>query len=320
MGKEREKIVKVLKEKESFWVVSHFDPDIDAEASILGLGLGLEGLGKKVSYYNPGPFFNRHKFLPGFEKISTKMLSGAPEAVVVCDCASLDRVGKDMESFIKEFPLVLNIDHHISNTGFGSINYIDADASSTGEIVYNILKDLGVKITKEIAEILFSAISSDTGSFKYNNAQRSAFLAAAELISFGADPAKIAQELYSNNSFSSFKLRALAYAQLNLHLGGVVSEVSLTLRMLQECGANKGDTEMIVEDILGIEGVKVSLFLREEKEWVKGSLRSKPNTVDVSKIAEKLGGGGHINAAGFRQYEDIEKVREKVIQMLGEVL
>ena len=251
----------------------------------------LKKIGKEVKIVNvtsPLPHFL--DFLPNYNEIQNRV----PEKfdlMISCDCGSFDRLGIE-----KRPPFLINIDHHISNTNFGDINLVE-DAVSTSQVIFRLLKDVGVNIDKESAICLYTALVTDSGNFQYDNVDSEAFGMAAELLRCGVESGYVAKMLFERDRVEKLKFLSKALETLELFLEQKVACVEITKEMFEITGATKDDSEGLVNMIRKLESVEVAMVLREEEEGVKVSLRSK-NYVDVSKIAVKFGGGGHIRASG----------------------
>ena len=290
---------------ENILLVAHINPDGDALGSELSLYPILKKLNKKVTVFNATkPLPQYLDFLPNFNKITDKLPKNI-DLTIAFDCGSFDRLGIEEKG---EF--LINIDHHISNTNYGDINIVKPDYASTSQVVYEMLKTNNVEIPKESAICLYSALITDTGSFQYESVNEKVFLTAAELVKAGAEPANVAKMLFQRDKLSRLRLLAKAYDTIELCCDGKVAFVEVTKEMLEMSGAVKEDSDSIVNSIRAIVTVEVACMLREEDDGIKISLRSK-NYADVSKIAIKYGGGGHIRAAGatIKDEFDLEKVK-----------
>ncbi len=305
-----------IKNSDNIVLIAHINPDGDALGSSLSLYPVLKKMGKKVSVFNvtkPLPMYL--DFLPNFEKIVNK-LPKKIDLMISFDCGSFDRFGIDERpSFL------INIDHHISNTKYGDMNIIDANAASSSQVVYNMLKENQVKIDKNSALCIYTALVTDTGSFQYESVNEKVFLMAADLVSCGVKPEFVAKMLFQRDRLSRLRLLAKAYDTIELCCEGKVAFVEVTKEMMEITGAIKDDTDTIVNSVRAIASVEVACMLREDDEGIKISLRSK-NYADVSKVAVKYGGGGHIRAAGatIKDEFDFNKVKEMIKNDLNKSL
>lgn len=300
-------------------VISHTSPDPDAYGSSSGLALSLRQAGKEVLMLNESGVSERLSFIPGVRET----LSAIPEApfdlVCVVDCGELKRVGDSLLESVRSLHPLLNIDHHISNDLFGDLNYVVSDASSTSELVYDLLLGAGISIPADAARALYAGISGDTGSFRYSNTTGKVFTTAAGLVERGADPGVAAQNLYSKNSRASVRVQAEALSAMEFIFEGRCSWIVVPAQMAERCGAAKEDTEGLVERGRDIEGVTISVFIREEDGIWKVSMRSREARYNVSKVASRFGGGGHIMAAAFRWKSSYEELEMNLRQALAEL-
>ncbi|NPA15120.1 MAG: bifunctional oligoribonuclease/PAP phosphatase NrnA [Deferribacteres bacterium] len=314
----KERIAKILDGAKSIACFFHKNPDGDAVGSALAV---KNFYGDKVTVYSPSKVPEVYEFLPGVEEIVVypDFSEVAPsEVFLVLDCADERRV----PSFDKSrADVVVNIDHHETNTLFGDVNLVEADRASTSEIVFDVLKlAKGGSITREVAECVYTGLYTDTGGFKFSNTSKQAFEVAAELVDLGVEPSKIATYVYESYPFRRMRLLALSLATLELHLGGRVSSMYVTRKMFEETSSYPEDTEDFVNYTRSIKGVEVGIFLRElSGGGVKVSLRSK-SQVNVAEIASSFGGGGHFNAAGCEMDCSVEEAKHLLIEAVSRVL
>jgi phosphoesterase RecJ-like protein len=226
---------------------------------------------------------------------------------------------------LAESPFVINIDHHASNSRFGSLNLVIEDASSTAEIIFDVLKGLeGLEgrsdlISKEAAECLLSGIIGDTGSFRYPSTSAKTFLVAHDLMLRGARPGPLTQELYANQSLVSIRLQSEALGAVKVHPNGF-AEVVVTQEMLKRTGADILDADWLVERARDIEGVKVSALYKQDVDLWRISLRARQGVADVSTVAQSFGGGGHKAAAAFRWRKDFETLQRELRESIANLL
>jgi phosphoesterase RecJ-like protein len=310
------KIWKKIEEADNIVLVSHINPDGDALGSSLSLYPILKKMGKKVSVFNATKDLPSYlDFLPNFDKVVNK-LPNKIDLMISLDCGSFDRLGIE-----KRPDFLINIDHHISNTNYGDINLIKPNYASTSQVVYDILKENGIEILKESAICIYTALVTDTGNFQYESVNDKVFEVAADLVRCGVKPDFISKMLYQRDRLSRLRLLAKAYDTIELCCEGKVAFVEVTKEMLEITGAIKEDTDTIVNSVRAIATVEIACMLREDDEGIKISFRSK-NYADVSKIAVKYGGGGHIRAAGatIKDEFDFNKVKEMLKNDLKEIL
>ena len=305
-----------IKESKNIVLAAHINPDGDALGSSLSLYPILKKMGKNVKVFNatkPLPMYL--DFLPNFDKVTDKLPKNY-DLLISFDCGSFDRLGIEEKP-----PFLINIDHHISNTKYGDINIIDPKAASSSQVVYNMLKANGVEIPSESAVCIYTALVTDTGSFQYESVNDKVFEMAAELVRCGVKPDFVAKMLFQRDRLSRLRLLAKAYDTIELCCEGKVAFVEVTKEMMEITGAIKDDTDTIVNSVRAIASVEVACMLREDDDGIKISLRSK-NYADVSKVAVKYGGGGHIRAAGatIKGEFDFEKVKEMLRKDLKEIV
>ncbi len=286
-------ILKVFRQGERFLVCSHSRPDGDAVGSMLAMGMLLEQMGKRADLVTADRIPTIYEGLPGANAIVCAMrVHGLYDAVILLECDGLDRTRlRGLEDFF-----LINIDHHISGSQFAHLNWIDREAASVGELVYRLVIAAGAKVTPEMATCIYTAVLTDTGGFCYGDLRASTFALAHQLVLAGADPVRIAQDVFF--STSTAKMLLLGAALGNLKREGRLAWLWITHHdMMRTCAAEE-DCEGIVNFAVCISGVEAAAFLRELPEGcIRLSLRSK-GTVNVAEIAERLGGGGHENAAG----------------------
>jgi len=304
-----------LQSRQRLLVVSHYSPDPDAFGSSCGLTLGLRAAGKHAVCLNEDGPVQHLRYIPGAGEIGSTIPAGEWDAVVACDCGDKRRIGERLGAALRDLPL-FNIDHHVSNEGFGAVNLVLPEASSTSEIVYTLLTLLRVDITPEIAECLLTGITADTGGFRYSSTGARTFAVAERLVTAGAVPQRIADNLYGNRRLAAVKLHADALRRLKMHAGGRVAELFVSEEMLSDLGAAPEDCENLVEAGRDIAGVQIAVLIRRDSGLWKVSMRSKSEEYDVSAVARSFGGGGHRQAAAFRWRKELSELRERLLAAL----
>ena len=295
-----ERIIGAIRHARKICVVGHIRPDGDCVGSQLALTLALRNEGKKVLCWNEDTIPQKYAFLDPDKIIQKPKRGGQFDLVIATDCASFERLGK-VGACITNRKLFINIDHHTSNTRYGDINWISAREASSGELIFKLLKAARWPITKQIADCLFTAVSTDTGSFQYSNTRPGTFHVSAELVTRGADLAKICDEVYQSFSLSRVRLLKHLYGKFRLTHRDKIAYVWLKKADFARTGAESSDTEGLIDHIRAIEPVIVACVFEEiEPELTRISLRSKSGRVDVNEIAAQFGGGGHAAAAGAR--------------------
>ncbi len=315
-------IVEKIRSSKRSVVFSHQNPDGDTLGSMLALGALLKKSGHVVDHIIHDPVPEIYKFLPYTELVQTpdKVMNGQRyELAFSLDCGSLKRLGTAKEIWLKA-ETTINIDHHISNENFGKINFIEADAVSTGQVVYELAKHLGVKITKEIATLLYTTLLTDTGCFSNSKTDASALSWGAELINLGAEHENVYKKAFLERPYKAIRLFGYALSAVNSIEGGKVLWTSVNRSLMNELSATSEDAEDIVDYMMRTKGVLVGVFFREDELETKVSLRSSIDEVDVSKIAISLGGGGHKKAAGINIKKPFNEVRDLILHnILSEV-
>ncbi|MGH9942759.1 MAG: DHH family phosphoesterase [Pyrinomonadaceae bacterium] len=310
-------VVELIERKQRFAITSHIRPDGDSLGSSLGLYWLLRALDKDPEVIMRDPVPHAYQKLPGAETVRVTPAVDRPyDAVFVIECSDVDRPGLvDLE---KQF--VVNIDHHSTTALFGTINWIDSTASAVGEMIYNLCKAIGVRPTREIAECVYTALITDTGSFHYSNTSERTFKVASELVRAGVKPAKIAQAVFSNYPWSKIALMGDVLATARHDPSGRVAWMRLSLEMQERAGASDEDGEGFVNYPMSCGTVEAAVFLKESAPGVyRTSLRSK-GEVNVARIAERFGGGGHRNAAGCTLYGEWDEAEASLVRLLVEAV
>ena len=295
-----DRIVEAIGGHQTFCIVGHMRPDGDCVGSQLGLTLALENEGKKVWCWNQDTIPQKYRFLDPDKKIQPPKPGLKFDCVIATDAASFERLGAVGEH-IQKRKLFINIDHHQSNTRYADINWVSQREPSCGELIFRLLKVANWPITKPIADLLFAAISTDTGSFQYSTTRPATFHAAAELVSRGANLAHICDEVYQSYPLSRAKLLKHVYSKFHLTHGDRIGYFWLKKRDFTRTGADTADSEGLIDHIRAVEPVIVAVTFEElEPDVTRISLRSKTDKVNVNEIAGQFGGGGHPAAAGAR--------------------
>lgn len=312
-------VVGALRGHERFVVTSHDNPDGDALGSLLAMHLALGALGKDSVMVMGGqaPLPEEYGFLAIEEH---GLLREAPEdaserVLVAVDCAQESRIVE--QRLVESAPLTIDIDHHHDNTRFGDVNLVVEDASSTAEVLADLFTALGVETTREIAEALYTALVTDTGRFQYSNTTPKALRLAAQLVEAGADVGKVFVEVYESTPFAKLKLLARALERATPHAGGRVLVAELLRADFEATGADEPTSEGIIDYLRSVEGTELVALVRELPNGAaaarKGSLRSRPDGVDVSAIARTFGGGGHRRAAGFSTDLPMDEITSRIV-------
>jgi phosphoesterase RecJ-like protein len=304
-----------LKGVQNILVASHLRPDGDALGSTIAFSLWLKSLGKNVTAWNEEGVLQKFRYLPGHDMVTIPDATPREfDAVVALDNSVKNRLGKVWES-VASSKLVVNIDHHISNDGYGDLNYIDPTSPATGQILFEFFKDRGVTITPEIAGNLYAAISTDTGSFQYLGTNARTFVAGAGLIEAGVDVAKISRQMYESQPMRRLELLRYALNQAKFDCDGHLASFSLPISAVEEMGVLPEDNEGIIDHLRSVDGVVAAVFFEELGDgMIRVSSRSKDERVDVCKICKQFGGGGHPLAAGARIKGSLSAVEEMFLE------
>ena len=310
-GPEADAILAAIRGGERFLVCSHSRPDGDAIGSMLAMGMLLRQMSKRADLRAADRIPAVYRSLPGADEIRTVMrVHGPYDAVILLECDSLERTRlRGLEDMFH-----INIDHHASGKQFAALNWIDYRACSVGELVHRLVKAAGATLTAEMATCLYTTLLTDTGGFCYGGIQANTFALAGELVAAGADPVHVARDVYFANPFS--KMLLLGKALSNLRRDGALAWLWVTHQDMLEAGAAEEDCEGVVNYALSTVGVEAAVFLRELPEGrIRLSLRGK-GKVNVARISERLGGGGHENASGCTLDGPIERATEQILSAL----
>jgi bifunctional oligoribonuclease and PAP phosphatase NrnA len=315
-----DRILEIIREHKTFCVIGHVRPDGDCVGSQLGLTHALKGAGKTVACWNEDSLPPKYKFLDPDGLFEKPKPGKKFDCVIATDCASFERLGKAGRSTLSRRVLI-NIDHHESNPHYGDINWVSAREPSCGELIFRLLKVARWPITRPIADCLFAAVSTDTGSFQYATTRPGTFHTGAELVTRGANLAKICDEVYQSYPLSRVRLLRHVYSRFRLAANDRIAYLWLKKGDFSRTGADSNDTEGLIDHIRAIEPVVVACIFEElEPELTRISLRSKNPNVNVNEIAAQFGGGGHQAAAGARIPGRPLSVQRKVIAAIKRVL
>jgi phosphoesterase RecJ-like protein len=309
-------VVDAIRNNDRFTLTTHENPDGDALGSILAAKLAFDELGKDsvMVLHTDAPLPGEYGFMP-LAELRRRWPEDVSERVLVAlDCANESRIGD--QDVLGRVPLTINIDHHHDNTGFGDVNLIVPDASSTGEVLRDLLRELDIELTPDIAEALYIALVTDTGRFQYTNTTPKALRLAAELVEAGANVHRVFQGVYESVQFAKLKLLARALDRAQVYEGGRIVISYLLRTDFAEVGAAEPYSEGIIDYLRAVEGADMAVLIREpprqDGPTRRVSLRASVDELDVSAIARKSGGGGHRQAAGFSSEASIEEITEFV--------
>ncbi len=314
-------IADALREKQRFLVISHLRPDGDALGCTLAMGLCLRQFGKDVTMWNEEGCLEKFSFLPGSKLVQKPTAEKQNfDAVIVLDTAVKERVGTCLAS-VGHADMWINIDHHISNPRYGDLNYIDSTSPATGQILFELFRQCELPLTYEMADNLYVAISTDTGSFQYPNTTARTYEIGAELVRIGAKVGDLAQKLYESYPRRRIELLKSLLNVLEFSSNDRVASFALTQASSLAVGAQPEDNEGLIDTIRAVQGVIVAVFFEELPDGkVRVSLRSKDPRADVCKVAQLFGGGGHTLAAGIRMNGPLATAQQQVLQAIDEQL
>ena len=301
-------------------LVLHVRPDGDSVGCSLALSRCLRGLGKEAVVVRPDPVPDNLTFLdPDNECLPPASVTGDFDLALFFDCADLDRIG-DARPLLARVPRLVNVDHHLSNRSYGDLNYIDPRAGACAELALQLIDDLGYPLDPRTATALFTALATDTGSFRYGNTTVATLAMAARLRSAGADLPLIGREVWASRGLGALRLIGRALDSLGVDSGAELAWVAVTEEDLAATGCSSADTEGLVDYPRSLRGVEVSLlFVADQPGFVRVSLRSH-SRVDVSALAARFGGGGHARAAGCMLSGSLSTVRDAVLDAARQAL
>lgn len=313
------KFAAALKKHKSFLLTCHVLPEGDAIGSLLAMDSLLRRLGKKTVVINHDSFPERLPCLSNkrWRKLD-QIKQALPEfdAVLLTDCPTLERIGS-VNRLIHDGLTIFNIDHHISNSRFGHFNYVRPEAAATGEVVFDLFKELKMKINKEEAKNLYIALSTDTGSFKYSNTTAASHLMAAELISSGIDIEKINNDLHGTYSLKMMNLYSLLFKRIKTAAHGAIAWAGMRRADLKRSGASYEDTEGFIDFLRYLKNVKIAFFMSElDHKTVRVSFRA-IGAYDVNKIATHFNGGGHKKASGCLMRMSLEEAERRIVDFIS---
>ena len=293
--------------------LAHKDADADSLGSALGFAIALRSIGQRVRVVVPEPLPRLLEYLPGFETVE---VGGAPlgDTVFTFDCATLGRFG-ERRAEVEHASIVVNIDHHSSNTAFGTINLVDAAASATGQVIHRLLRELGAPISPAVATNLYAALFTDTGGFRHENTTEESLRLAAALVAAGADPGWVALKSYKSRSLAQVRLEGLAVARMHSEMNGRLLWSEVTIAMLEETGADMQDAEGIIDALQSIATMQIAiLFKQHTADRSKISVRTR-EPLDATEVCTPFGGGGHKRAAGAEFGDPLPIAERRVLEV-----
>ncbi|MFQ5581754.1 MAG: bifunctional oligoribonuclease/PAP phosphatase NrnA [Mariprofundaceae bacterium] len=314
-------VIGALEHADCIVLMTHCNPDGDGIGSQLALYHALKSAGRPVFMHNRDAVPRIYRFLEGSEKVSQGecFTGGRPDLIVSLDCGARSRLGMPEDFFAGA--TLINIDHHASNAGFGDINIVDGRYCATGAMIFDLICTMDKGLGKAAASAIYTAVLTDTSSFRLANVTPDVHRLTAQLLEAGAEPWPINKGVYESNSLAGMKLLTACLATLELDHGGRSAWLNVDQEMYERTHADVEDTEGFIDYGRRIQGVEIAVFIRPDSEagtW-RVTFRSK-NGADVSKLAQEFGGGGHVHAAGCMMQGSISEVREQVRQAVGQIL
>ena len=309
-------LCQVINSHKNFVVISHFRPDGDAIGSTLALGLTLRALGKQVQLWNEDPCPARYTFLQGSELLQAipPALPQEVDCFICVDTGDLKRIGDAAMARFKEAPYTVNIDHHHTNTNYADLNVVKGGEAACGCMIAELITALGAPLTRPVAEALYAAISTDTGSFQYGSTTPQVMRTTASLIEAGVDVGDINRRIWQESPMSVYTMQKEVLNHMVIEENGALTHYSMPAGKKAELGVGMEDCKDLVDYIRIWEGVKAAVIFEDmENGMIRVSLRSKDPRIDVSSIAGEHGGGGHSMASGIRMRGTLEDCREKVL-------
>lgn len=292
--------------------LAHRDADADSLGSALGFALSLRAAGRDAVALVPSPVPFLLEYLPGYDTIVTE--GEGVDLLFTFDCATVGRFG-DKAELVRGAPHVVNVDHHVSNEGFGDVQLIDVHASATGQVVYALIEELELPMTADVATNLYAALFTDTGGFRHENTTEEALRLGADLVAHGADAPWVALKSYKSRSVSQMRLEALSLSRLRAELDGRLIWSEVTQEMLREASADMQESEGIIDQLQSVAPMKIAILFKENSESAtKVSVRTR-DEFDATSLCTPFGGGGHRRAAGCDLALPLAEAREKVLAL-----
>ena len=307
------KIAETLKSRQHILLLNHVSPDGDCLGSTLALARVLRAAGQRATVGSSDGVPVMYRFLPGSNTILAEIPDGERfDAVVFMECSSPERAGA-LAARAAGVPLWVNVDHHVSNSGYGDLILLDVEAAAVAEVVFPVVTAFQPRLDAETAVCLMTALLTDTGSFHYASVTPRSFDLAAELVRAGASPMAIFEQVYENRSTGSVRLLGLALTRMMICEDGRVAWTTVTQEMLKEAGATMEESEGIVGALRAVRGIQVAILFKEEPNEISVSLRG-VGSIRANVIAEAFGGGGHAAAAGFTVKEPLDEVVRRTLE------
>jgi phosphoesterase RecJ-like protein len=312
MKAEADEIRRLIDGATNVVAVAHKDADGDTLGSALAMSEALRGMGKRVATRVPTPVPGIYAFLPGFDTVNQEEDGVAPDLVIVLDASNLERLSDTLGPLPEGTPIA-NVDHHVSNSRFGTVNLVVPDASSTAEVVFDLFHELRVEITATMATNLYAGVLTDTGGFRHENTTYRALEIAAELVRRGADAAEIAERIYKSKKLSTIKLQALVMTTVAFECDDRLVYAYVSQEHLERAGARMDESEGLIDLLQSVEGLLFAVLFKEiEPNLTKISIRSR-GAANANDLASVFGGGGHARAAGAELDMPLARAKEVVL-------
>lgn len=314
-----EQLYSLIQQCGTIGVTAHFRPDGDAIGSTLGLGLALQAMGKKVYMWNEDGVPARYAFLEGAGQIQPlpDEIPADMEMLICVDTGDWKRLGDRTQQLFADFPLIVNIDHHGTNSRYGHVHVIEPETAACAYVIFNMLKSWGVPFSKAMADALYVGISTDTGSFQYGSTTAAVMHAAGELLDAGVAVADVNRRVYQEVPYTALLMQREVLNHMVVECGGALAHYSMPAGRKAELGVGLEDTKDLVDVVRVLQGVKVAVIFEDlEDGRIRMSLRSKDPAISVAAIAGRFGGGGHAMAAGIRMRGPLEEARGRVLEAI----
>lgn len=311
-------VLERIRRGKNFLITSHMNLEGDALGSEIAVSYLLRKMKKKCFICNSSPIPRIYNFMPSLNIVQTadRKIKNFDTAIVL-DCSDLERTGK-VKDFVTKSGSIINIDHHVDNKKFGDVNWVKPEASSVGEMIYELFKKAKISLNKDIALCLYAAILTDTGSFRYRNTSSATHMITGHLLEYGIRPEEVFKKIYESHKLSRMKLLGIVLGGLMVEKG--VAWITVSDDMLKKTRSSLDDVEGFIEMAASIEGIKVAVLFQEiEREKIKIGFRSRGN-VNVCKIAAYFGGGGHFAASGCILRENLKTAQREVLSKIRKYL
>ncbi|MGI8608117.1 MAG: DHH family phosphoesterase [Candidatus Dormibacteria bacterium] len=312
MKAEADEIYRLIERSSRVVVISHKDADGDTLGSALAIAEVVRGMGKEVATRVPPPVPQLYRFLPGFETVNREEGAEPPDLVLVMDASNLERLSDTLGTLPPGTPVV-NIDHHVSNTRFGTLNLVVPDASSTAEVTFDLLHTLEIPVTPSIATNLYAGVLTDTGGFRHDNTTFRVLEIAAELVRRGANPSDLAARIYKSQKLTTMRLMALVLGTMGFDCDDRMVYAAVPQDLLRKANARMDETEGLIDQLNSVEDLELAILFKEiGPSLTKLSIRSR-GAANANNLAAVFGGGGHHKAAGAELEMPLKQAMDLVL-------